>query len=319
MILVEKKKKDKKLGEELVNFYVLSLSALVASGMMTTLCIHFLGNTFGFDNLWLPLISTLLVTGVTLLMYHLVAYKSFGDKMFYFAKPKINNMMYVAVLLGVVLFFFSDTDCFKENAMTPFGVQMYLEHVLLFPDDENMDGIMYCYQLVGFYFTTIFAPVTEEHLFRGILYPYLKTQMSIAEANLLQGFLFGAFHISEQSLIVTYIMLRLNESYMKVQSALTGEDYDAMTENEKAVMKTSFLHAFIANVTSRSLTGVGVAVMKDATGSILTPILFHSLHNLTVSNATCASILMEEPGTENMVVQKGPQTKIQKMKKILKL
>ena len=129
----------------------------------------------------------------------------------------------------------------------------------------QIDSFLATY-LLGLYIINSFM---EEGIFRGLMMRQFMTKMSANKANLLQSVLFGLWHI-----------------VWPLKEYITG-----------SIDFLGFVGDAFMYVLMTFLTGLIFGYMYQKSGSIIGPVVFHTLHNLFVSFIVIDSLIPEAADT----------------------
>jgi membrane protease YdiL (CAAX protease family) len=142
----------------------------------------------------------------------------------------------------------------------------------------------------------VHAPIIEEIIYRGVVLPMLETTMSLPEALVTQGIMFGLWHenqtftmqlaslyLFELSTKGTYFRVLIEEKFGIYESSID-------TPREDAATRKMFFEAFFLNMILRTNGGIALGVMKKMTGNLLMPMLAHFLWNVSVMGDECNTV-----------------------------
>lgn len=166
-----------------VNYFANNQSAIQNSGLDQTAAIT---NELMYNMNYILLTSSITTIVLFILIYKLRK-KNISEELLFKATNKLNYL--IALLLGVSVWIFntgfvsllSEGELFKNSFKA-------LEESLAFVGGNN---IILSILVVG-----IVAPFAEELLFRGIIYNKLIKSISIRGTIIIQGILFGAYHMN---------------------------------------------------------------------------------------------------------------------------
>lgn len=166
-----------------VNYFANNQSAIQNSGLDQTAAIT---NELMYNMNYILLTSSITTIVLFILIYKLRK-KNISEELLFKATNKLNYL--IALLLGVSVWIFntgfvsllSEGELFKNSFKA-------LEESLAFVGGNN---IILSILVVG-----IVAPFAEELLFRGIIYNKLIKNISIRGTIIIQGILFGAYHMN---------------------------------------------------------------------------------------------------------------------------
>lgn len=158
-----------------------------------------------------------------------------------------------------------------SSAVAPIVIGAVMVYAFL---SESFAAGTPCAPLRQFFFIgAVYAPIVEELMFRGVVLDRLLLVMSVNQALMTQGVLFGLFHATE-----TVIMAVFAHQWL-FDPARTNAD------------RAAFYNATMKNLGTRTLLGIGLGVVRMETGDLVLPMMLHSIFNLVVMNGACASLM----------------------------
>lgn len=175
------------------------ISAIIIYGVISSLALNSLFGTAPDGILLLAgILNTLFITFL-LIIFIFIRFKSYLSPFFktpqkYFVKGLYFYLAFIPLLIM--------TTVFTYNFLIRAGINPQLQQIVLVTLESNSTGLIF----LVFFSSCIIAPLTEEIIYRGVIYKALKKSFSSGFAIILSSIIFALLHGEISSLPALFFM-----------------------------------------------------------------------------------------------------------------
>ncbi len=189
--------------QQVAGFFAVSIGRIFMEKSGSSLDLFSIGRLLGLESFWFEsyqkyieyfpaILGTIAANAILILFFAIRWRQQRGEREFRLPKFKALVLWVAGVFLALLAF-----NLLYQWVLKFFGITEIKQKVaLFFKGDAPL-----IFSAFGFLLVVFFAPLGEELLYRGVLFPSLKRYLSIHWAALVSGVVFAALHFEPITLI----------------------------------------------------------------------------------------------------------------------